>query len=68
MEQRAIMAEPVVDESVISACQTGDREAFRLLFESYKDRVFSIAAYSFGGDEAALVADLLEHRDLDPLD
>jgi RNA polymerase sigma-70 factor, ECF subfamily len=53
MEQRAVMAEPMVDENVISACQTGDREAFRLLFESYKDRVFSIAAYSLGGDEAA---------------
>ena len=53
MEQRALMAEPIVDKHVIAACQVGDREAFRLLFESYKDRVFSIAAYSFGGDEAA---------------
>jgi RNA polymerase sigma-70 factor, ECF subfamily len=53
MEQRAVMAEPIVDDRVIKACQAGDREAFRLLFESYKDRVFSIAVYSFGGDEAA---------------
>ncbi|MGH9928290.1 MAG: RNA polymerase sigma factor [Pyrinomonadaceae bacterium] len=53
MEQRAVMAEPIVDERVIEACQAGDREAFRLLFETYKDRVFSIAVYSFGGDEAA---------------
>jgi RNA polymerase sigma-70 factor (ECF subfamily) len=53
MEQRAVMADPIVDERVIEACQTGDREAFRLLFEAYKDRVFSIAVYSFGGDEAA---------------
>lgn len=53
MEQRAIMAEPIVDERVIEACQAGDREAFRLLFETYKDRVFSIAVYSFGGDEVA---------------
>jgi RNA polymerase sigma-70 factor (ECF subfamily) len=53
MEQRAVMAEQtVVDERVIEACQAGDREAFRLLFETYKDRVFSIAVYSFGGDEA----------------
>ena len=50
MEQRAVMAEPIIDDSVIAACQEGDREAFRLLFETYKDRVFSIAAYSFGGD------------------
>ena len=53
MEQRAVMAEPIVDDRVIKACQAGDREAFRLLFETYKDRVFSIAVYSFGGDEAA---------------
>ena len=53
MEQRAVMSEPIVDDRVIEACQAGDREAFRLLFETYKDRVFSIAAYSFGGDETA---------------
>jgi RNA polymerase sigma-70 factor (ECF subfamily) len=53
MEQRAVMLETIVDERVIEACQAGDREAFRLLFETYKDRVFSIAAYSFGGDETA---------------
>ena len=53
MEQRAVMAEPIIDERVIEACRQGDREAFRLLFETYKDRVFSIAAYSFGGDETA---------------
>ncbi|HEY3039224.1 MAG TPA: sigma-70 family RNA polymerase sigma factor [Pyrinomonadaceae bacterium] len=53
MEQRAVMADPNVDERVIEACQAGDREAFRLLFETYKDRVFSIAVYSFGGDETA---------------
>lgn len=53
MEQRAVMAEPTIDDRVIAACQAGDREAFRLLFEAYKDRVFSIAVYSFGGDEAA---------------
>jgi RNA polymerase sigma-70 factor (ECF subfamily) len=53
MEQRAVMAEPIIDERVIEACQRGDREAFRQLFETYKDRVFSIAIYSFGGDDAA---------------
>ena len=47
------MAEPVIDERVIKACQAGDREAFRMLFEAYKDRVFSIAAYSFGGNQTA---------------
>ena len=42
-----------VDEHVIRACQQGDREAFRQLFEVYKDRVFSIAAYSLGDETAA---------------
>jgi RNA polymerase sigma-70 factor, ECF subfamily len=53
MEQRAVMPEPIIDERVIEACRQGDREAFGLLFEAYKDRVFSIAVYSFHGDEAA---------------
>jgi RNA polymerase sigma-70 factor, ECF subfamily len=53
MEQRAVMVEPISEERVIAACQEGDREAFRQLFETYKDRVFSIAVYSFGGDETA---------------
>ena len=53
MEQRAVMVEPISEERVIAACQKGDREAFRQLFETYKDKVFSIAVYSFGGDETA---------------
>lgn len=42
-----------IDESVIVACQQGDRDALRLLFEAYKDRVHSIALYSLSGNEAA---------------
>lgn len=42
-----------IDARVIKACQQGDREAFRLLFEAYKDRVFSIARYSLGDEAAA---------------
>jgi RNA polymerase sigma-70 factor (ECF subfamily) len=53
MEQRAVMTEPIIDERVIEACQEGDREAFRLLFETYKNKVFSIAVYTLGGDETA---------------
>ncbi len=53
MEQRALMPEPIIDERVIAACQQGDRDAFGLLFDSYKDKVFSIAVYSFGGDQTA---------------
>lgn len=53
MERLAAMSEPIIDERVIKDCQRGDREAFRLLFEAYKDRVFSIAVYSFHGDQTA---------------
>ena len=42
-----------INTGVIHACQEGDREAFRLLFEAYKDRVFSIACYSLGDKTAA---------------
>src|SRR5947207_5999225 len=62
LEQTAMQAEQRVQDSrvpdsintrVIQACQQGDREAFRLLFEAYKDRVFSIACYSLGNESAA---------------
>jgi RNA polymerase sigma-70 factor (ECF subfamily) len=53
MEQLPVMPEPIIEGPVIKACQQGDREAFRLLFEAYKDRVFSVAVYSFGGDQTA---------------
>jgi RNA polymerase sigma-70 factor (ECF subfamily) len=41
-------AEQLIDGRVIEACQQGDRAAFQLLFETYKDKVFSIAVYSSG--------------------
>lgn len=53
MEQCAIMSDHKIEGHVIEACQQGDREAFRLLFEAYKDKVYSIALYFFGGDEAS---------------
>jgi RNA polymerase sigma-70 factor (ECF subfamily) len=52
MEQRAVASEHEIEERVIEACQRGDREAFRLLFERYQDKVFSISLYYFKGDEA----------------
>ena len=45
-----VMAEQLISGQVIEACQQGDRAAFQLLFETYKDKVFSIAVYSSGGD------------------
>ncbi len=53
MEQRAVMISSRIDERVIEACQHGDRDAFRLLFEAYKDKVYSISLYYFKGDEAS---------------
>jgi RNA polymerase sigma-70 factor (ECF subfamily) len=53
MEQLAAMAERIIDDRIIKDCQQGNRDAFRLLFEAYKDRVFSIAVYSFHGDQTA---------------
>ena len=57
MAESAIREQPqvksAIDESVIVACQRGDRDALRLLFEEYKDRVYSIALYSLSGNEAA---------------
>ena len=40
------------DREVIEACQRGEYDAFRLLFETYKDRVYSIAL-RYCGDQAA---------------
>src|SRR5947209_895600 len=56
-QMAAIRGQPTVNEPIdaqtIAACQRGDRDAFRLLFEAYKDRVYSIAIYSMGGDRSA---------------
>ena len=50
MEHAAVMSRRGVDE-LIDACRTGDRDAYRELFETYKDRVYSIA-FHFTGDES----------------
>jgi len=56
-QMAAIREQPTVkkpiDGQTIAACQRGDRDALRLLFEAYKDRVYSIAVYSMGGDQSA---------------
>jgi RNA polymerase sigma-70 factor (ECF subfamily) len=46
------MSEQVSDRRLIEACQRGDREAFRELFDSHKDRVWTVAL-RFTGDESA---------------
>jgi len=42
-----------IDSRTIAACQRGDRDALRMLFDEYKDRVYSIAICSLGGDQTA---------------
>lgn len=45
------MRESEIDAQTIEACKRGDRAAFQLLFEAYKDRVYSVA-FHFCGDES----------------
>jgi RNA polymerase sigma-70 factor (ECF subfamily) len=35
---------------IIESCRLGDRDALRVLYDVYKDRVYSIALYFFHGD------------------
>ena len=42
-----------LSREIIEACRSGDRDAFRALYDFYKARVYSIALYFFHGDQAA---------------
>lgn len=42
-----------ITDDTIDACRRGDREAFRALYDAYKDKVYSICFYYFHGDSAA---------------
>jgi RNA polymerase sigma-70 factor, ECF subfamily len=55
----ASLKEQDVTPAVIDACRQGDRDAFRVLYEAYKDKVYSVALYFFHGDEA-IAADLTQ--------
>jgi RNA polymerase sigma-70 factor (ECF subfamily) len=37
---------------IIESCRLGDRDAFRALYDLYKDRVYSLSLYFFHGDRA----------------
>ena len=39
------------ERELVGGCQRGERDAFRALFEAYKNKVYSIA-FRFSGDEA----------------
>jgi RNA polymerase sigma-70 factor, ECF subfamily len=51
MEQLAIMGDWHTEAEIIEACKQGDREAFHDLFETHKDRVYTIA-FHYSGNEA----------------
>jgi RNA polymerase sigma-70 factor, ECF subfamily len=52
MKRGAVMSDMASERLLIEACQQGDREAFRALFDAHKDRVWTIAL-RFTGDESA---------------
>lgn len=49
-----------VAAEIIESCRAGDRDAFRVLYDLYKDRVYSIAFYFFHGDEST-ARDVTQH-------
>jgi RNA polymerase sigma-70 factor (ECF subfamily) len=49
---RVLMTKHIIDDETLEACQRGDPEALRVVFELYKDRVYSIALCYFDGNEA----------------
>lgn len=51
MAQVARMSDWRTEADIIEACKQGDREAFHSLFETHKDRVFTIA-FHYSGNEA----------------
>lgn len=46
------MPDREIAASVLESCRHGDRDAFRVLYEMYKDNVYSTCLYFFHGDEA----------------
>jgi len=44
---------------ILESCRLGDRDAFRALYDIYKNRVYSIALYFFHGD-ATLASDVTQ--------
>ena len=47
------LAHSEISADIIESCRQGDRNAFRLVYETHKDRVYSVALYFFHGDATA---------------
>ena len=56
-ERRSLGGE--ISPEILDGCRRGDRDAFRTLYEAYKDRVYSIALYYFHG-EAETASDVTQ--------
>jgi hypothetical protein len=41
-----------ISAAIVESCRAGDRDAFRVLYDLYKDRVYSISLYFFHGDRS----------------
>ena len=41
-----------VSAAIVESCRAGDRDAFRALYDLYKNQVYSISLYFFHGDQA----------------
>jgi RNA polymerase sigma-70 factor (ECF subfamily) len=48
----AHLSDREISAAIVESCRSGDRDAFRALYEIYKDRVYSIALNFFHGDQA----------------
>jgi len=53
MRASLLMDENNAADRVLESCRQGDSEAFGALFETYRERVYSIALVFFRGDSAA---------------
>jgi RNA polymerase sigma-70 factor (ECF subfamily) len=58
MALSSIPAQDRHERALVEAVLAGDRSAFRELYDSYRDRVFNLAAFSLG--DASLAEDVLQ--------
>lgn len=47
------MSDREISAEILESCRLGNRDAFRVLYELNKDRVYSLALHFFRGDQAA---------------
>jgi RNA polymerase sigma-70 factor (ECF subfamily) len=53
MDWQVNQSDREVSAGIIEGCRQGDRAAFHALYQTYKDKVYSISLYFFHGDELA---------------